>query len=90
MTQNLWLSSLVREFQINYCEAGRNENHDSLLEILPEMQNLEILDLRSLPLSGVLEESSHRLLAMFVPKIIVEDEPHVLCAGLTLRSSKQM
>lgn len=70
MTQNPWLSSLVREFQIDYHEAGRNENHDALLGIVPEMQNLENLDLKSLPLSGVLEESNHRLLAMFVPKII--------------------
>lgn len=66
-----WLSSFVRELQVHYHDDShspaslKDQNHEPLLEVVFELQYLETLVLRSLPLPPILDEASHRLLGMF-------------------------
>jgi hypothetical protein len=83
------LSSLVRELQVHYHHERIDEVHESLLDALFELKNLEALSLRSLPLDCVLEEQNNRLLGMFVPRSeIVEMRLGSAIAGDRLRSCK--
>jgi hypothetical protein len=84
--RNPRLASLVRELQVHYHDARNDENHDAVLDVLLEVENLEILSLRSVPLYQVLEESSHKLLSMFVPKKSIDVECHTQYIGHRLRS----
>ncbi|OQD88812.1 hypothetical protein PENANT_c003G02828 [Penicillium antarcticum] len=59
--------------------------HESLLDTLYELRNLESLSIRSVPLKGVLEEQSNRLIGMFVPRTEI-GEIRVSSAGHKLRS----
>lgn len=83
------LSSLVRELQVHYHQERIDKVHESLLDALFELKNLETLSLRSVPLDCVLEEQSNRLLGMFVPRNeLVEMRPGSAIAGHRLRSCK--
>jgi hypothetical protein len=62
------LASLVRELQVHYHDDSRDTPHVSLVIAVEELRNLEKLSLRSVPLEGLLEQRSHRLLGVFAPR----------------------
>ncbi|KAJ5766105.1 uncharacterized protein N7511_003721 [Penicillium nucicola] len=79
------LSSLVRELQIHYHDEETDEVHEPLIDTLWELENIESLSLRSLPLKGIFEEQSNRLMGIFAPRIKI-DELRPRLAGQNLRS----
>ncbi|CAI7569502.1 unnamed protein product [Penicillium viridicatum] len=66
LQQNFWLFSLVLELQVHFHPPQTDQTHDTLLDAIVQMLNLESLVLRSVPLKGILEPKSLRLLSKLV------------------------
>ncbi|KAJ5781235.1 hypothetical protein N7457_006395 [Penicillium paradoxum] len=67
--------------------AAEGQTNEALLDVLWELPNLEALILKSLPFRSVLDDTSHRLLRMFIKRRgIVEIDSDTQYVGQKLRS----